>query len=62
LKAASSIVSAWSAALAIRLSRSASSVVVKRMAFAIVWRWMKRALASGVSVIGPALPAVTSMK
>jgi hypothetical protein len=61
-KAASSMVSARSAALAILVSRSASSVVVKRMALAMVWRWMKRALASGLSVIGPALPCVTSMK
>ena len=61
-KAASSIASALSAALAMRLSRSASSVVVKRMALAMVWRWMKRALASTVSIIAPALPAVTSMK
>ena len=40
---ASSIASARSAALAILVSRSASSVVVKRMALAMVWRWMKRA-------------------
>jgi hypothetical protein len=45
------------------VSRSASSVVVKRIAFAIVWRWMKRAFASvdHQSSTGT-LPAVTSMK
>ena len=37
---ASSIESARSAALAIFCSSSASSVVVKRMALASVWRWM----------------------
>ncbi|MNL35934.1 hypothetical protein D3C87_1579960 [compost metagenome] len=37
----SSISSAASCARAIRPSSSASSVVVKRMALASVWRWMK---------------------
>ena len=40
-KIASSISSAASWARAIRPSSSASSVVVKRMALASVWRWMK---------------------
>ena len=61
-KARSSMASACSAALAIRLSRSESSTVVKRMALALVWRWMKRARISGVAVITPAVPEVSSMK
>jgi hypothetical protein len=36
----------FAGALAMRLSRSASSVVVKRMAPAMVWRWMKRPASS----------------
>jgi len=42
-------------------ARSASSVVEKRTAPAIVWRWMK-SLASGAFSIGSAARAGTSMK
>ncbi len=45
------MLSARSAALAILVSSSASSVVVKRMALAMVWRWMKRALAPSLPVM-----------
>ena len=60
-KMPSSMASALSAADAIFSSRSASSVVVKRMALAMVWRWMNRPLASGVPFIAAAWLAVTSM-
>ena len=52
---------ARSAALAIFCSRSPSSVVVKRIALAIVWRWMKRS-APPLPFSASAWPAVTSTK
>ncbi len=44
------------------LSSPASSVVVKRMALAMVWRWMKRPFASSVPFMIAWWLAVTSMQ
>ena len=53
--------SARSAAEAILASSSASSAVEKRIAPAMVWRWMNSALCGGTRQVSP-ICAVTSMK
>ena len=60
-KISSSSFSARSAAEAMRASRSISALVVKRIAPAMVWRWMKVASCGGFSSASPAACGV-SMK